>query len=141
VLEFNVRFGDPETQVILPRIAGDLLPAFQGCVDGTLSDALLEWRDDHCVTIVMASGGYPGSYEKGKVISGLDEAGALEDVTVFHAGTRMDGDAVVTSGGRVLGVTACGSDLRAAVDRAYEAVAAISFEGAQNRTDIAAKAL
>jgi phosphoribosylamine--glycine ligase len=141
VLEFNVRFGDPETQVILPRMAGDLLPAFEACVDGTLSDALIQWRDEHCVTIVMASGGYPGSYDKGKEITGLAVADAMEGVTVFHAGTRLDGESVVTSGGRVLGVTARGGDLQAAVDRAYEAVAAIHFEGAQNRTDIAAKAL
>ena len=141
VLEFNVRFGDPETQVVLPRMAGDLLPAFQACVDGTLSDELIQWRDEHCVTIVMASGGYPGSYDKGKAITGLDEADVMEGVTVFHAGTRVDGDSVVTSGGRVLGVTARGGDLRAAVDRAYEAVGVIAFEGAQNRTDIAAKAL
>jgi phosphoribosylamine--glycine ligase len=141
VLEFNVRFGDPETQVILPRMAGDLLPAFEACVDGTLSDALIQWRDEHCVTIVMASGGYPGSYDKGKEITGLAVADAMEGVTVFHAGTRLDGESVVTSGGRVLGVTARGADLQAAVDRAYEAVAAIHFEGAQNRTDIAAKAL
>ena len=141
VLEFNVRFGDPETQVILPRIAGDLLPAFEACVDGTLSDELIQWRDEHCVTIVMASGGYPGRYDKGKVITGLAEANALEGVTVFHAGTKLDGDSVVTAGGRVLGVTARGADLQAAVDRAYAAVAAIHFEGAQNRNDIAAKAL
>jgi phosphoribosylamine--glycine ligase len=141
VLEFNVRFGDPETQVILPRMAGDLLPAFEACVDGTLSDALIQWRDEHCVTIVMASGGYPGSYDKGKEITGLAVADAMEGVTVFHAGTRLDGESVVTSGGRVLGVTARGANLQAAVDRAYEAVAAIHFEGAQNRTDIAAKAL
>ena len=141
VLEFNVRFGDPETQVILPRMAGDLLPAFEACVDGTLSDELIQWRDEHCVTIVMASGGYPGAYEKGKAIAGLAEADAMEGVTVFHAGTAVDGESVVTSGGRVLAVTARGSDLRAAVDKAYEAVAKVSFEGAQNRTDIAAKAL
>ncbi len=141
VLEFNVRFGDPETQVILPRIDGDLLPAFQACVDGDLSDELIQWRDEHCVTIVMASGGYPGGYEKGKAITGLDDADAMEDVTVFHAGTATDGEAVVTSGGRVLAVTASGGALRAAVDKAYQAVAEIRFDGAQYRTDIAAKAL
>ena len=123
------------------RYLAHLLPAFQACVDGTLSDELIQWRDEHCVTIVMASGGYPGSYDKGKAITGLDEADVMEGVTVFHAGTRVDGDSVVTSGGRVLGVTARGGDLRAAVDRAYEAVGVIAFEGAQNRTDIAAKAL
>ncbi len=141
VLEFNVRFGDPETQVILPRIAGDLLPAFQACVDGTLSDELIQWRDEHCVTIVMASGGYPGAYDKGKAITGLDAADGMDGVTVFHAGTAISGESVVTSGGRVLAVTARGGDLRAAVDKAYEAVAEVSFEDAQYRTDIAAKAL
>jgi phosphoribosylamine--glycine ligase len=141
VLEFNVRFGDPETQVILPRIKGDLLPAFEACVDGTLSDSLIEWHDDHCVTVVMASGGYPGSYEKGKVITGLDQLADSNSVTVFHAGTAIAGDTVVTSGGRVLAVTALGSDLQTAVDRAYEGLSHITFEGAQFRTDIAAKAL
>jgi phosphoribosylamine--glycine ligase len=141
VLEFNVRFGDPETQVILPRIAGDLLPAFNACVDGTLSDELIEWRDEHAVTVVMASGGYPGNYDKGKEITGLDSANAMDDVTVFHAGTALNGDMIVTSGGRVLAVTALGGDLRSAVDRAYKGVEAISFEGAQYRKDIAAKAL
>jgi phosphoribosylamine--glycine ligase len=141
VLEFNVRFGDPETQVILPRIKGDLLPAFEACVDGTLSDSLIEWHDDHCVTVVMASGGYPGSYEKGKVITGLDELADSNSVTVFHAGTAIAGDTVVTAGGRVLAVTALGSDLQTAVDRAYEGLSHITFEGAQFRTDIAAKAL
>ena len=141
VLEFNVRFGDPETQVVLSRIDGDLLPAFEACVDGTLSEDLIKWREDPCVTIVMASGGYPGSYEKGKVITGLDTADGRDDVTVFHAGTATAGDDVVTSGGRVLAVTALGSDLQNAVDRAYEAVGDIAFEGAQYRNDIAAKAL
>jgi phosphoribosylamine---glycine ligase len=141
VLEFNVRFGDPETQVILPRIAGDLLPAFEACVDGTLSDSLIQWRDEHCVTVVMASGGYPGGYEKGKVITGLDVADGMEDVTVFHAGTALDGESVVTAGGRVLAVTALGSDLRSAVDLAYKAVPKVHFEAAHYRSDIAAKAL
>ncbi|MBT3193550.1 MAG: phosphoribosylamine--glycine ligase [Verrucomicrobia bacterium] len=141
VLEFNVRFGDPETQVILPRIAGDLLPAFEACVDGTLSDSLIQWRDEHCVTIVMASGGYPGSYEKGKAITGLAAADGMAGVTVFHAGTAHEGESVVTSGGRVLAVTAVGSDLRSAVELAYTAVPEIRFEGAHYRSDIAARAL
>ena len=141
VLEFNVRFGDPETQVVLSRIKGDLLPAFEACVDGTLSEDLIEWRDEHCVTVVMASGGYPGSYDKGKVITGMDVADSRHDVTVFHAGTKVDGNDVVTSGGRVLAVTALGSDLKNAVELAYEAVKDIKFEGAIYRTDIAGKAL
>lgn len=141
VLEFNCRFGDPETQAILPRLAGDLLPALQACVDGTLRPELVTWRDDPCVCVVMASGGYPGKYEKGKAIGGLAAAEALEGVTVFHAGTSADGDGVVTSGGRVLGVTALGADLRAAIDAAYVAVASISFDGARFRTDIGGRAL
>jgi len=141
VLEFNARFGDPETQVILPRMAGDLIPAFDACIDGTLDESLVQWKDEHCVTIVMAAGGYPGTYAKGKPISGLAEAGAMEGVTVFHAGTRLDGGRVVTSGGRVLGVTATGDSLRAAVDRAYAAADKIRFEGGWCRRDIAHRAL
>ncbi len=140
VLEFNVRFGDPETQVVLPRLAGDLLPAFLACVDGTLHDGLVTWREDACVCVVMASGGYPGAYAKGNPIRGLDAANACEGAVVFHAGTATKNGAVVTAGGRVLGVTAVGADLRAAVDRAYAAVGCIAFEGAHFRTDIAARA-
>jgi len=140
VLEFNVRFGDPETQVVLPRLAGDLLPAFMACADGTLCDELVTWRDEACVCVVIASGGYPGPYAKGEVIAGLDAANACPDAVVFHAGTARRGDAVVTAGGRVLGVTALGTDLRRAVDHAYAAVGCVSFGGAQYRTDIAAKA-
>ena len=141
VLEFNCRFGDPETQVVLPRIEGDLVPVFEACIDGELTEGLVEWRADECVCVVMAAGGYPGSYEKGSIISGLDEASAMEDVVVFHAGTSLVGGNVVTAGGRVLGVTALGSDIQAAVQRAYEAVEVIKFDGAQYRKDIAARAL
>jgi len=142
VLEFNVRFGDPECQAILPRWDGDLLPALIACVDGTLSEDLVRWKDEACVCVVMASGGYPGSYESGKAITGLDTANALEGVTVIHAGTALDGEGrTVTSGGRVLGVTALGSNLGSAIDGAYQAVAAIDFDGAHYRKDIGAKAL
>ncbi len=141
VLEFNCRFGDPETQVVLPRIAGDLIPALEACVDGTLSEDLVAWRDEACVSVVMASGGYPGPYEKGKPIEGLEEAGALDDVVVFHAGTKLENGGAVTSGGRVLNVTALGSDLKTAVATAYYAVAKLRFDQCQYRTDIAAKAL
>jgi len=141
VLEFNCRFGDPETQAILPRIAGDLLPALVACTNGTLSDDMLSWRPEACVCVVMASGGYPGAYEKGKAISGLQNAAALADVVVFHAGTKAQDGEVVTSGGRVLGVTGLGDGIRAAVDRTYEAVGRIGFDQAQYRTDIAARAL
>ena len=141
VLEFNCRFGDPETQAILPRIAGDLLPALVACTNGTLSDDMLAWRPEACVCVVMASGGYPGAYEKGKAISGLQNAAALADVVVFHAGTKAQDGEVVTSGGRVLGVTGLGDGIRAAVDRTYEAVGRIGFDQAQYRKDIAARAL
>jgi phosphoribosylamine--glycine ligase len=140
VLEFNVRFGDPETQVVLPRMAMDLAPVFEACIDGTLSEEMVSWRDEHCVTVVMAAGGYPGSYPKGDVISGLDEA-ASTGAMVFHAGTALEGDDVVTAGGRVLTVTALGPDLSTAVARSYDGVAKIGFAGAQYRRDIAAKAL
>jgi phosphoribosylamine--glycine ligase len=141
VLEFNCRFGDPETQVVLPRLAGDLLPVLRACATGGLAESMLAWKPQACVTVVMASGGYPGDYVKGKVIEGLDRAAALPDVQVFHAGTRLQDGRVVTAGGRVLNVTALGGTLEAAVKRAYEAAAHIRFEGAQYRTDIAARAL
>ena len=141
VLEYNCRFGDPETQVVLPRIDGDLLPLFQACVDGTLSDDLLSWKNDACVCVVMASGGYPGSYGKGKAIMGLADAAALPGVVVFHAGTAEQEGDIVTSGGRVLGVTALGPTLPDAVRQAYAAISKITFDQAQYRTDIAARAL
>ncbi len=141
VLEFNCRFGDPETQVVLPRLASDLLPAFEACVDGTLSEELVTWRPEHCCGVVMASGGYPGSYAKGHSISGLTHADAREGVQVFHAGTALKDAETVTSGGRVLAVSGLGDDLKAAVDRAYNGVADIAFQDAYYRTDIAHRAL
>ncbi len=141
VLEFNCRFGDPETQVILPRIQGDLLPALMACTDGTLSEQLLTWKRESCVCVAMASGGYPNAYEKGKPIQGLDAAALIPHTLVFHAGTTLRGGQVVTAGGRVLGVTALGSDLRGAVAAAYRAVRHIQFDKAHYRTDIAGRAL
>ncbi len=141
VLEYNCRFGDPETQVVIPRIDGDILPLFNACVDGTLTDALLKWKPEACVCVVMASGGYPGSYQKGKTITGLAEAGARPGVVVFHAGTAGEEGRVVTAGGRVLGVTALGATLPDAVRQAYAAISLIRFDQAQYRTDIAARAL
>ena len=140
VLEFNARFGDPETEAVLPRIDNDIIPAFNACIDGTLTDDLITVKNDKAVTIVMASEGYPGSYPKGIPITGIDEADALDDCVVFHAGTKLEGDTVVTSGGRVLSVTALGSDLRSAVDKAYQAVEKINFNGAHYRKDIAHRA-
>ena len=141
VLEFNCRFGDPETQAVIPRISGDLVPALEACVDGTLSEELLEWRDEACVCVVMASGGYPGSYEKGKVIKGLDSVAGRDDVVVFHAGTKLEDGKPVTSGGRVLGITGLGKDIQTAIKCVYRALLGVSFDQVQYRTDIGAKAL
>ena len=141
VLEFNARFGDPETQVYLPRLENDLVDLFEASIDGTLDQHELRWSDQSAVCVVIASGGYPGSYEKGKVITGIADADALPGVKVFHAGTKLDDGNVVNAGGRVLGVTALGQGLQAARDLAYEAAAKIQFEGAFTRSDIAAKAL
>jgi phosphoribosylamine---glycine ligase len=141
VLEFNVRFGDPETQPILMRLKSDLLEVFLAVCEGRLEEVFLKWDPRPAVCVVMASGGYPGDYEKGKVITGLKEAEELGDVVVFHAGTQLRGGDVVTSGGRVLGVTALGTDIAAAKARAYEAAGRIQFEGAYYRRDIADKAI
>ena len=141
VLEFNARFGDPETQVLMMRLESDLLDALEAVVDRRLAGATLRFKRDAAVCIVMASGGYPGDYAKGKPIRGLDDAAKLDGVQVFHAGTKRSGDAIVTSGGRVLGVTALGRDLKAARERAYEAVARIQFDGAHFRRDIGGRAL
>jgi phosphoribosylamine--glycine ligase len=141
VLEFNCRFGDPETQPILMRLESDLLEALEASSAGRVSDGDFKWSQDASVCVVMSSGGYPGTFEMGKRIDGLADAGAVEGVKVFHAGTsKRDGD-YYTSGGRVLGVTARAADLETAVARAYGATAKISFEGAHYRKDIAARAL
>jgi len=136
VLEFNCRFGDPETQALLPRMKSDLLPLLEATIDGNLSKCAIEWDTRAAVTVVLASAGYPGKYETGKVISGLDNAAKLEDVQIFHAGTKRDGE-VKTAGGRVLAITALGSTLEAARIRAYEAVSRINFENCHYRRDIA----
>ena len=141
LLEFNCRFGDPETQVLLPRLQNDLADLLEATIDGTLDTITPAWDPRPAVCVIMASGGYPGSYTKGKKITGIAEAEALEGVTVFHAGTQWDEKDLATAGGRVLGVTALGADLRAAQARAYEAVARIHFEGATFRRDIGAKGL
>lgn len=140
VLEFNARFGDPEAQPLLMRLDGDLIEIMEAVIDEQLDNITLNWHDDASICVVMASGGYPGSYQKGSVISGLDEANALEDVKVFHAGTAEKEGRIVTAGGRVLGVTARGEDIPQAIKRAYQACDLISWDGAQYRTDIGAKA-
>ncbi|MCS7049304.1 MAG: phosphoribosylamine--glycine ligase [Verrucomicrobiae bacterium] len=142
VLEFNCRFGDPETQVVLPRLDSDLVEVLEACVTGTLSSCPLRWHDNAAVCVVMAAAGYPGEYRRGDVIEGLPAVSGLANVCVFHAGTKRDGTGrVVTDGGRVLGVTAWEHNLAAAVARAYRAVAQVRFAGAQYRRDIAARAL
>ena len=140
VLEFNCRFGDPETQVIAPRMASDLGSALLGCANGSLADVRTAWRDEACVGVVLASRGYPGRYATGVPIEGLAEAAGFDGVHVFHAGTVRREGRVVTSGGRVLTVSALGSDLEAARTRAYEATRAIRFDGVTYRRDIATAA-
>lgn len=142
VLEYNVRFGDPETQAVLPRLKSDIVEAMLAVVEGRLAQANLEWHDDPCVTVVVASGGYPGEYAKGYPVSGLEDAGSLEGVTVFHAGTTLnDKREVLTAGGRVLNVSALGKDFAAAREKAYEAVGRISFADMYYRRDIALRTL
>ncbi|MGC9323206.1 MAG: phosphoribosylamine--glycine ligase [Desulfomonilia bacterium] len=142
VLEFNVRMGDPETQPLLMRLSTDIVPVLMEIArGGSIKTMNLSWEDGPSVCVVVASGGYPGSYEKGKVISGIEIADAMEGVKVFHAGTRLQGTSFVTSGGRVLGVTALGPDLPATIDKVYQAVSLISFDNAFYRKDIGFKAL
>jgi len=141
ILEFNARFGDPETQVYLPRLENDLIELLDASANGTLGNHELDWSPLASVCVVMASGGYPGNYAKGKPILGLAEAAKLPGVIVFHAGTALQDGQIVTNGGRVLGVTALGKDLKSAQAAAYAAVEKIRFAGAHFRRDIAAKAL
>jgi len=141
VLEFNCRFGDPETQPVLMRMESDLLGAFIASIEGRVSEGDLKWSRHSAVCVVMASGGYPGVYETGKKIAGIEEADRIEGVKVFHAGTTLRDGAFYTAGGRVLGVTARGADLAQAVERVYAGVARIHFDGMHYRRDIAARAL
>jgi phosphoribosylamine--glycine ligase len=140
VLEFNVRLGDPETQPLMHRMASDFVPALWAAANGELSSVKLEWRSGPSVCVVLASGGYPGAYETGKAIRGIEAAEAC-GATVFHAGTRMGAAGLETAGGRVLGVTAAGQDLAGAIHGAYEAVRRVEFEGMHYRTDIGRKGL
>ena len=137
VLEFNARFGDPETQVVLPRMKADLVDVFLACDNGTLDPKDVRWGDDWAVSVVLTSAGYPGSYEKGKVISGIDDARAMDGVTVYHAGTRLDDEGrVLTNGGRVLDVTAVAPTFEEARNLAYAACEKIDFDGKTYRSDI-----
>ena len=141
-LEFNVRFGDPETQAILPRLKSDLVEAMLATSVGKFSKiGALEWDTGACVSVVCAAGGYPGNYTQGKEISGLDQVSKLENVVVFHAGTKKIGDRILTSGGRVLGVTGLGATIKEAIKNVYAGVNKISFEGMHYRKDIGAKAI
>jgi phosphoribosylamine--glycine ligase len=137
VLEFNCRFGDPETEAVVPRLRTDLAELLLACATDRLADVKVDWLDDAAVTVVLASAGYPGSYATGAEIAGLPEVAALESVSVFHAGTTQRGDRVVTAGGRVLAVSALGTTLHDARARAYEACGRLSFDGMQYRRDIA----
>ncbi len=141
VLEFNARFGDPEAQPLLLRMDNDLVPVLEAVLDGRLHEVTLQWKEDAAVCVAMASGGYPGTYQKGKAIQGLEEAAKVEGVVIFHAGTARRGAHLVTDGGRVLGVTGRGRDVREAIARTYEAVRRITWEGVHFRNDIGAKAL
>jgi phosphoribosylamine--glycine ligase len=141
VLEFNCRFGDPETQPIMMRMESDLLEAIEASIEGRVSEGDFRWSPDPAVCVVMASGGYPAAYESGKLITGMEDADRVYGVKVFHAGTNRRDGAYYTSGGRVLGVTARGGDLPEAVERAYDAVMKIRFEGMHYRKDIAARGL
>lgn len=140
VIEYNCRFGDPETQVVLPRLKTDIMDIFEAINNETLSDLDIEWSDEACTCVIMASGGYPKSYPKGIEITGLTN-GQLDGVTVYHAGTAIKDDKLVTNGGRVLGVTALGDTLENALAKSYEAVKKIDFDGAHYRTDIGKRAL
>src|SRR5947207_11150334 len=141
VLEFNCRFGDPETQALLPRMKSDLLPLLEATIDGTIDRCASEWDTRAAVTVVLSSAGYPGKYETGKPISGLDGVAKLEDVQIFHAGTKRANGKIRTAGGRVLAVTALGSTIKEARERAYEAVSRIQFENCKYRRDIALSAV
>jgi phosphoribosylamine--glycine ligase len=141
VLEFNARFGDPETQPVLMRMKGDIVPILEACMRGNLSQCEIEWDNRPSVCVVMASGGYPGDYKKGEKIKGLKEVARMEDIFVFHAGTSFKDGQMVTNGGRVLGVTGLGKDIPKAIERTYQAVKKISWDGVHYRTDIGQKAM
>jgi phosphoribosylamine--glycine ligase len=140
-IEFNARFGDPETQVILPRLASDLLDILLAVVQGTLDQQVIEWKQEAAVCVIVSSEGYPGPYAKGHVISGLEQVAQMPDIAIFHAGTAIEDGQVVTSGGRVIGITALAPSIAAAREQAYRAMKHIHFTGMHYRTDIAMKAL
>ena len=136
VLEYNARFGDPEAQVVLPRMQNDIIEVIEACIDGSLDTIDLKFEDNAAVCVVLASGGYPMAYEKGYVIQGLDNFNNKEDYFCFHAGTKLTGDGIVTNGGRVLGVTAKGKNLKEARENAYKAAQWVKFDHQYMRSDI-----
>ncbi len=141
LVEYNVRFGDPECQVLMMRLGSDLLPVLKACAEGRLAEATLDWRPEPAMTVVLAAEGYPGAYAKGEVIQGLADAAADPDVEVFHAGTKADGDHILSNGGRVLNVTARGETITAAREKAYAAIEKIDWPGGFHRKDIGWRAL
>lgn len=141
VIEYNCRFGDPETQVVLPLLKTDMVDIFEAIWNGTLDKLDIEWKNECCACVIMASGGYPVAYESGKEITGLDAHGQCAGSFIYHAGTKMDGDKIVTAGGRVLGVTSTGTDLKAALARSYKTIEKIHFDKAHFRKDIGHRAL
>ncbi|PLX99984.1 MAG: phosphoribosylamine--glycine ligase, partial [Desulfuromonas sp.] len=141
VVEFNARFGDPEAQPLLMRMKSDIVPVLQACARGELKQDSIEWHDKAAVCVVMASGGYPGSFAKGLPISGLDAAAEVADLMVFHAGTAFKDEQIVNNGGRVLGVTGLGTTVKDAIDKAYEGVALIDWQDVHYRKDIGYRAL
>jgi phosphoribosylamine--glycine ligase len=141
LIEYNVRFGDPETQVLMARLDSDLVPALTACAEGDLGTITLDWKDDAALCVVMAANGYPGAYDKGSIINNLDAADAMDDVTVFHAGTASQDGATIATGGRVLGITALGRTIETAQQTAYAAVDRIDWPGGFCRRDIGWRAL
>ena len=140
VLEYNVRFGDPETQAVVPLLKTDIVDIFMACVDGRLKDINIEFEDKSAICVVLASKGYPGSYEKGKEIKGLDSFKDRDDIIVFHAGTKEENGKIVTSGGRVLGITCLAPDIKSAIDKLYKEIDKVTFDGVYYRKDIGGKA-
>ena len=141
ILEYNARFGDPEAQVYMRLLDTDILDIFDACIDGKLNELEIKWKGKFACNIVLASAGYPGNYEKGKEIKGIGGTESDDDIVIFHAGTKMEGDKLITNGGRVLGISAVGNTMREALQKAYKAIEKISFEGMQYRKDIGKKTL
>ncbi|MFH1667305.1 MAG: phosphoribosylglycinamide synthetase C domain-containing protein, partial [Elusimicrobiota bacterium] len=141
VLEFNVRFGDPETQCVLPLLETDLIDIIDAVIDGKLNKLRVKWEKKSCICVVLASQGYPGKYESGRRINGLEEIASLKDIAVFHAGTELNNGIAVSNGGRVLGITGWDKTLESAISKTYTAVKEIYFEGMQFRKDIGIKGL